>query len=108
MKALRLSIYKDNSGDCSNHGISSKFRDILLVCDEGYIDVNGDEENLCRIDTIMGHKFVRPIAEPKGAGWMSGGTMVYTCDSRFRRMSEYPLCLHDRQETWEQYEAMSH
>ena len=108
MKALRLSIYKDNSGDCSNHGISSKFRDILLVCDEGYIDVNGDEENLCRIDTIMGHKFVRPMAEPKGAGWMSGGTMVYTCDSRFRRMSEYPLCLHDRQETWDQYEAMSH
>ena len=112
MKALRLSIYKDNGiGTCSNGGISEKYNDILLLCDEGYIDVNGDEENLCEIGSISfggnTHYFVRPVAKPNGIGWMAGGSLVYTCDSRFRRMSEYPLCLHDRCESQEQYDALS-
>ena len=111
MKALRLNIYKDRGGDCSNHGISEKFNDILLICDEGYIDVEGDEPNLCKlvVRNLFGneYKHVEPVAKPKGVGWMAGGTIVYTCDSRFRRMSEYPLSLHDRCESQELYDALS-
>ena len=112
MRALRIGIYKDGRfGTCSNNGISERFNDILLICEDGNYEVNGDEENLCKIDSITfggkTHYFVRPVAEPKGAGWMSGGSIVYSCDSRFRRLSEYPLCLHDRQEDWEDYERYS-
>ena len=112
MKALRISIFKDSKiGTCSNNGISERFNDILLLCEDGFVDVNGDEENLCKIDSITfggkTHYFVRPVAEPTGIGWMSGGSLVYSCDSRFRELSEYPLCLHDRQEIAEQYEALS-
>ena len=113
MKALRVSIFKDSKiGTCSNNGISERFNEILLLCEDGFVDVNGDEENLCKVDSITfggrTHYFVRPVAEPTGIGWMSGGSLVYSCDSRFRDLSEYPLCLHDRQESAEQYGALSH
>ncbi|MFA5768328.1 MAG: hypothetical protein WC871_02170 [Bacteroidales bacterium] len=48
-----------------------------------------------------------PVAQPPAGytGWMSGGTFIYTSDSRFP--SDYPIPLHDRTETWETYERMS-
>lgn len=113
MKALPISIYKDSRlGDCSNHGISSRYTEVLLICDEGFINIdeNNPPENLVKLVTrnLFGreYKHIEPVARPTGVGWMSGGSLVYSCDSRFRRMSEYPLCLHDRQETQEQYDSM--
>lgn len=112
MKALRVNIYKHNNGDCSNNGVSAHYNEILLICDEGYIDVKGDEANLCKVVTrnIFGkeYKHVEPVNGKHGAGFMAGGCYVATCDSRFARISQYPLALHDRCETWEQYEALSH
>lgn len=109
-RALPLGIYKHRGSDCSNDSLSSKYNEILLMCDEGYIeyDENNPPENLCCIDSIMGVMFVRPVAKPKHLGWMSGGTVVYSCDSRFRRMSVYPLSLYDRQETQREYDILSH
>lgn len=49
-------------------------------------------------------------AEPVGdcpkdmVGWMSGGTFIYSHDSRFP--SDYPISLHDRCETQEFYNSM--
>lgn len=113
MRALPISIYEDKSiGNCSNNGISSRFREVLLICDSGFINIdeNNPPENLCKIVTrnIFGreHKHIEPVARPTGVGWMAGGSICYTCDSRFRELSQYPLCLHDRQETQEQYDAM--
>lgn len=112
MKALRINIYKHNGSDCSNGGISSRHNEILLLCDDGYIDVDGTEETLCKVVTrnIMGeeYKHVEPVNGKYGAGFMAGGCYVGSCDSRFGRISEYPLALHDRCETWEQYEMLSH
>lgn len=113
MRALPISIFKDSKiGDCSNNGISSRYTEVLLICDEGFINIdeNNPPENLVKLVTrnLFGreHKHIEPVARPTGVGWMSGGSLVYSCDSRFRRMSEYPLCLHDRQETQEQYDSM--
>ena len=113
MKALPISIYKDSRiGDCSNNGISSRYTEVLLICEEGFINIdeNNPPENLVKLVTrhLFGrdYKHIEPVAKPNGVGWMSGGSLVYSCDSRFRRMSEYPLCLHDRQETQEQYDLM--
>lgn len=115
MKALPVSIFEDKYiGNCSNNGISKRFNQILLLCPEGYIEVdeNNPPENLCKISEItLGYDtyyHVEPVAAPKGAGWMAGGSLVYSCDSRYRRLFPYPLSLHDRQETWKQYEALSH
>lgn len=112
LKALRISILEDKEiGNCSNHGISERYDSILLLCDEGYIDVTGDEENLCKVvrRNLWGKEYlhVEPVKAPKGVGWMSGGTFVYSCDARFNRISEYPLSLHDRCESQELYNRLS-
>lgn len=113
MRALSLEIMKYKGMDCSNHGISSRFNEILLLCDEGNVEVTGDEPNLCKLvkRNLFGNEtyyHVEPVARPNGCGWMSGGCVVYTCDSRFRSMGNgYPLSLHDRCESQELYDRLS-
>ncbi len=114
MKALRLDILKYKGTDCSNYGISNRYNEILLVCDEGNIEIDETNlpENLCKIveHRVFGEKVyahVEPVAKPNGIGWMAGGCVVYTCDSRFRTKSMYPLCLHDRCESQEEYNILS-
>lgn len=112
LKALRIDILESKSiGNCSNNGISARFNDILLLCDEGYIDVKGDEPNLCKVvkRNILGNEYmhVEPVANPNGIGWMAGGTFVYSSDSRFNKISNYPLALHDRCESQQLYDALS-
>lgn len=111
MKALPILVYRTNRlGDCTNGGISSRFDRLLLVCDDGFIDIDADNppDNLVVvISRRFGneeYKYIEPYAKPTHLGWMHGGNIAYTSDSRFP--SEYPLCVHDRQETQEQYDAL--
>lgn len=112
MKALPVSIYKNKGGDCSNHGISSRFDEILLICEDGFIDVDEENppENLCKVVTrnLFGeeYKHIEPVERPSGVGWMYGGCICYASDSRFD--SRYPLKLHDRTESQELYDMLSH
>lgn len=120
MKAISISVYVKKRGendlffgDCTNGGISSKYNNLLLICDDGYIEIdeNNIPENAVRIvtRTLWGkeYKHIEPLKQPnKGnIGWMNGGNVAYTSDSRFK--SDYPLNIHDRQETQEQYDALS-
>lgn len=114
MKALRINVYKWNLGDRTNGGISSKYDDLLLVCNEGYIDIdeNNLPENLVKIVVrkLFGgkeYKHIEPYKPADKVGWMSGGNFAYSCDSRFHELSDYPLPIHDRQETQEQYDHLS-
>lgn len=111
VRALSIGIYESKEiGNCSNHGISERYRNILLECEDGNyeVDLDNPPENFCVIDEILGYKFVRPYAKPTEIGWMAGGSLVYTSDSRFRRnISEYPLALHDRQESQRMYDMLS-
>lgn len=115
MRALRCEIYKHGKGDCSNNGISARYNEVLVVCPDGpyEIDENNLPENLCKVVIrdlgFAIHTHIEPWAEAKGAGWMSGGTIIDSCDSRFSRITgvDYPVQFHDRDETWEQYEMMS-
>lgn len=116
MRALPINVYRSNMGDSTNGGISSKYDRLLLVCDEGFITIDEDDmpENLVKIVTrnLFGreYKHIEPVKRPDAdkVGYMSGGNLAYTSDSRFRRMSEYPLSIHDRQETQKQYDRYSH
>lgn len=115
MKALSIAIFEDKRiGNCSNNGISKRFKEVLILCPDGNIEIdeNNPPENLCKISSITfggnTHYHVEPVARPTGCGWMSGGSLVYSCDSRYRKMFPYPLSLHDRQETQERYNELSH
>lgn len=114
MKAISLYVYKHRNEDCSNGGISSRYSEVLIECEDGYIDIdeNNIPENFCKVvKRYFGNEtylHIEPYARPdKGCvGWMSGGCFCSSCDSRFSRISQYPLSLHDRQETQELYDLM--
>lgn len=117
-RALPVGIYRNSrTGDCSNHGISSRFNEILLLCDDGFIEVDTENppENLCKVvkRNIGFTEFVHiePVASVSrgNVGWMNGGAICHTSDSRFHRCTgiDYPICLHDRQETQTQYNMLS-
>lgn len=120
MKALKINVYRRNDSDgsqsdCTNGGISAKYDQLLLVCDSGIVEIdeNNPPENLVKVVTrqLFGreYKHIEPVARPKNGnlGWMYGGNIASCSDSRFHNISEYPLCIHDRQETVEQYEMLS-
>lgn len=116
MKALPIEVYRTSGlGDCTNGGISSRYDKLLLVCDEGYVDIdeNNPPANLVKMVTRMlwgkEYKHIEPYApvDKDNVGWMAGGNIAYDCDSRFRRMSDYPLSIHDRQETQEHYNILT-
>jgi hypothetical protein len=51
------------------------------------------------------HLHAEPIDPPTGVGWMAGGNFIWTSDSRFP--SDYPIAVHDRQESQDQYNMLS-
>lgn len=118
-KAIGAYIYKHPCFlKCPNGGFSERFVEVLVLCDSGPIDVDMDNppENLVRIERVSHTGFLDsyvkavPVADaPKGTtGWMNGGAIVDSSDARFRRMTGgCPAYLHDRTETWEQYDALS-
>lgn len=113
MKALPISVYRDDLGDCTNGGITSKYDRLLLVCEDGFIhidDENPPENLVVLVSRDFGgreYKHLEPFKSPDSGciGWMYGGNIACTSDSRFP--SEYPLRVHDRQETPEQYRIMT-
>lgn len=113
VRAINAEIYKPKWGDCSNNGLSSRFDDVYIVCDDGNytFDTDNPPENLCvmvkRELFDENADYIRPYKDsPKGTvGYMYGGCIVYTSDSRFRNR---PLKLHDRTETQEEYDLLSH
>lgn len=112
-RAIRCDIYKAKHGDYSNHGISERFSEVLILHPEGNyeVDLTNPPKNLCKVVTweLWGkeHKHVEPVERPTGCGWMSGGTLIDSSDARFGEISSYPLSLHDRQETQKEYDTYS-
>lgn len=113
-KALPVHILKYKGQDWSNGGISSKFDEVLVLNPEGYVKIDLDDppENLCIYvkRTLFGneeHDYIQPYAPVKDGylGYMDGGTVCDTCDSRFP--GKHPLPLHDRQETQKHYDFLS-
>lgn len=107
---VRCQILKGPLGDCSNGGISGK-HDHVILTDE--LDcpkiVNGTPTVKLVRRLIEGeYLHIEPRTEvTKGnIGYMMGGCYVMGSSS-MGFPSKYPLPLHDRQETIEQYQALS-
>ena len=115
MKGIIVNIYKPDY-DSTNKGVSSKATQAYLV-GEGVpeiFDVGDDKPVFVLIErNLFGRVVVhaQPIGKPQdrnAVGPMFGGNFLYSSDSRFRdRVNEYPIPIHDRFETKEQYEALS-
>lgn len=115
MKGLICSILEDKDvANCSNGGISSKCRTVILV-GEGIDEVFyvTPESPAVRIEKrrLIGSKepylTAYPIEKsPEGrTSYMAGGAFIWSSDSRFP--ADYPVPLHDRTDTWDDYNALS-
>lgn len=113
-KAIGLGVYRSGR-DCTNGGISSRYEQIYILHEKGYmnIDLDNPPENLMVIkEKKLGektYKYLEPLKECPSdrAGYMMGGNFAYSSDARFDDINKYPLPIHDRSETWEEYEALS-
>lgn len=119
MKAIGVPVFKNKAyASCPNGGITERFDTLLLVCDDGYIDIdeNNPPENLViYVERCIGRRrcdYIRPFADPplNRTSYMSGGAYAASCDSRFSEMTGGmygAVPVHDRTETWEEYEILS-
>ena len=117
MKTLPIDVYRSYF-DGTNNGISSKYDRLLVICDDGFIDVdeNNPPENLVKVvrRNFAGREIyhIEPVAAPdKDVGWMAGGNYAATSDSRFSRLvgEMYgAIAIHDRQETQSEYNSYSY
>ena len=115
-KAISLEIFRWNLGDCTNGGVSSRHTEVFILHDRGYIDIDLDNapENLMVVKEMhfgnKSYKYLEPFEQCPSdrIGYMNGGNFAYSTDSRFHSdISQYPLAIHDRSETYEEYEALS-
>jgi hypothetical protein len=109
-RGLCVEVFVSQFGSCSNGGISSRCVEVILVGDGmPELSESSAERPAVRLVRRMlpsklrgGERVEYVHAEPVDgrdsgrAGWMFGGALLYTSDSRFP--SEYPIKLHDRQE----------
>ena len=102
LKGLIIEVYvnKDH-GDCSNNGLSSEVNRILLSgADIPEIFTECEEYPAFRLvkRQLSGGEYlhIEPWERPTGSGWMYGGNIADTSDSR--KPWKYPVHIHDRQE----------
>lgn len=103
MKGLIVDILKHKGVDCSYYGISSKSENLTLIGEgiDPVFDANQErpavkivKRNLFGSDVPYVH--AEPVNRPEGCSAMFGGTFIYSSDARFRKISPYPIPLHDR------------
>jgi len=103
MKAIRLTVYYNPKyRGCANGGISERFDELLLAHGEGYMEINGDEENLVQlVRREIGGRDVYHLAPMDDKGqYSAGGSYADSCDNRFCELHGVygALAIHDRKE----------
>jgi hypothetical protein len=114
MKGLTVDILKPQHGDSSNGGLSSKCGRAVMV-GKGIPEIFEATDDCPAVEIVERIVCGKPYltAYPVKAApqhqtlYMFGGCFIWSCDGRFRDIAEYPVPLHDRSETWEQYETLS-
>lgn len=126
---LPCSVYRNTEiGDCTNGGASSRWNNLYLCYD--YV-TEDDVLEYCKENNLMHeverfvqvelrilfgkpYKNIKLVFEGRQKirnmlGGMSGGNILYTSDSRWKEITgcDYPLTIHDRYETQEQYDILS-
>tara|TARA_Y100000310_G_C20632346_1_gene789310 strand:- start:1215 stop:1571 length:357 start_codon:yes stop_codon:yes gene_type:complete len=113
-KGLNCYIYKNKGKDYSNGGLSSNYDEVLVIIegeDIGPVEQSDDTPTVKVVKRMLwGEEYihVEPLDGPEGVGWMAGGCIVSSSDSRFgEHVNKYPVSLHDRCESQKDYDRMS-
>lgn len=105
----RVSVLRGER-DFTNNGISKDHDHFYLVWNEENPPAEIDGMPVLKlVERYIGGRYYRhaePIGEKPGmVGPMSGGNFVYSCGSPFP--NDYPISIHDRYETPEEYAILS-
>lgn len=109
IRVLSAAIYEPYYGNCSNNGISTCYKEILIPCEDGPIEIDDNNlpDNYCTMEVFEfgGRKSVHftPYNLAKSGKWtMFGGTFAFSSDARFARCTKgfgcQPIQIHDRVE----------
>jgi hypothetical protein len=111
MKGLIIEIYHSKY-DATNGGVTATADEALLVGDgiPQIFDDDGTRPVLKVVERVFFgevYRHLEPVEPVKrgNVGYMYGGNIGYTSDSRFP--GDYPLKIHDRQETQHQNDILS-
>lgn len=118
---LSVTVYRFSLGDCTNHGLSSRkntidcydgeLSAIIEHCKQNNIDMNDVLYVVRRELWGEKHPYLTPLewAANKPNGNVCAGGNYANGDSRwYEWFGHYlPLPIHDRIETWEEYDALS-
>lgn len=96
MKGLRVNIYRDNYNSPIN--VLEKAEAATLI-DDNLVELFEPSEGAPAIRLVRrnlwGGEYIH--AEPMEDGlYAFGGSFIYSSDSRFREINNYPIPLHDR------------
>lgn len=120
----------DRNCDCTNGGVSSRYTELFLcrdyVTEEDVLEYCKANNCLDEVERFVktetrslfgGTRIYKDIVlvfegrqKIRGMlGGMSGGNLLYSCDSRWEEITgcPYPLSIHDRYETQEVYDMLS-
>jgi hypothetical protein len=103
---LRVEVYNWNLGDCSNNGVSNRFKSLTLTNVKGPSDPSDIAPAAQLLVRSTGNLMIKPDEIPEGKWHMFGGAFAYSSDSRFidavRKLSGYdhafPVGIFDRVE----------
>lgn len=112
-KGQLVHVLRSVLGDCTGGGVSGKNDRFILVGEglDGIFEVDDDTPALKLVVRWRGtdNEYIHcePVGErPEGSvGPMFGGNYVSSSDSRVRDVCKYPIPVHDRFETQEQYDS---
>jgi hypothetical protein len=116
MAKLHVYVYRNDLGDSTNGGITSNVKSILLCTskEEAVEEMKKGVPALYLENRNLSHGMYKTAypgtSKPNGhVGYMAGGNFVYTSDSRFSEYfgTSYPIPVHDRSETQEEYNILS-
>ena len=122
MKVLYVTVFRAAGyPDCTNNGLSARVNSAELFwecthdeaiewCKEHQKD---PEKQFILVDRKLwgeDHSYAEPLIKPTGKMQVFGGNFLYTSDSRMYKTSgvaKLPIPVHDRFETWEEFDALS-
>lgn len=122
MNILFVTVFRAAGfSDCTNNGLSARVDNAELFWDcsreealEWCKEHQKDPEKQFIIVNreLWGedHSYAEPLMKPEGKAQVFGGNFLYTSDSRMYktgRIYKVPVPIHDRFETWEEFDALS-
>jgi hypothetical protein len=112
-RGLVVHVLRPSHGSSTNGGVTSKHHEFVLTGDgvEGPFEPTAELPELKLVRRRLGGRYgeylhAEPVEKPSGmCGPMFGGNYITSSDSRFPGI--YPIPVHDRYETQEEYDALS-